>query len=326
MSFKFRTRILILLIIPIITIFASCNREVEEHDIDVEIQNYMDKYDLPSISACVIKNNTIVWQKSYGYADVNNQVPATKETIYPIASVSKLIVATAAMQLVEQGILELNKDINDYIPINIRNPHFPDIPITPKMLFTHTSGLAWPQSQDHSKLWDSFGPDSAPGLTEWVPQFLIPGGEYYQANIWKNTEPGKFELYSNTGTCLLAYIVEQLSGKDFRSYCKENIFDPLEMFNTSYYYSPLDPEKLATLYLNNNAIVLPYDDRLFASGLLKTSIEDLSHFLMAYINKGEYNGHQILNKSSVDDLMTIQSLRSGICLLWRARMRDILKV
>jgi CubicO group peptidase (beta-lactamase class C family) len=188
------------------------------------------------------------------------------------------------------------------------------------MLFTHTSGLAWPQSGYNSRLWESFAPDAAPSLTEWVPQFLIPGGLHYEYNLWKNTEPGKFELYSNTGTCLLAYIVEQISGKDYRDYCKENIFDPLEMFNTSYYYSPLDPDKLATLYLGNNSIVHPYDDRLFASGLLKTTVEDLSHFLMAYINKGEYNGNQLLKHESVDNLLTIKSLTSGICLLWRARL------
>ena len=131
-----------LLFLSLITVLlSSCEKDVPKHDIDVEIQKVMAENDLPSVSACVIKDNTITWKQSYGYCDKENQVEATDETIYHVASISKLAIATAIMQLEEQGLINIDNDINNYIPVSIRNPRFPDTPITIRMLLTHTSGI-----------------------------------------------------------------------------------------------------------------------------------------------------------------------------------------
>ncbi|OQX75433.1 MAG: hypothetical protein B6D64_11620 [Bacteroidetes bacterium 4484_276] len=310
-----------LFLFAVTVLFFSCAKEIPKHDIDIEIQKVMTEYDLPSVSACVIKDNAIVWAQSYGYSNKENQVEATDETIYHVASISKLFIATAVMQLEEQGKIDLDEDINNFIPISIRNIHFPDIPITARMLLTHTAGIAWPLTyQEAYGLWEHFEPDQAPPPSEWVPQFLIPSGEYYNPYIWKNTQPGTFELYSNIGSNVLAYMVEQISGQNFRDYCMAHIFIPLNMLNTSYNYADLDLSNIAVLYKDDNTIQAPFDDRIYASGGLKTTIRDLSRFMLAYINKGELDGQRILQGSTIDKMLEIQSTTSGVCLLWRASL------
>lgn len=298
---------------------TSCEKDVPTRNIDVEIRAIMDERNLPSVSACILNANGVVWQKTYGYADLSGKVPATFETVYHVASISKLVVAMAIMQLEEQGMVDLDADVDLYLPVSIRNPHFPETPITLRMLLTHSAGIAWPQtSQEAGALWEHFEPDQAPRPSEWVPEFLVPGGENYNPNIWKNTRPGTFELYSNIGVNVIAYVVEQVSGMEFRSYCRQRIFYRLDMYSTSFNYADLNTGHLARLYYPNYAIVAPFDDRIAASGLLKTSTADFSKFLMAYLNGGELNGIRILKKSTIDKLLQIQNPVTGVCLLWKA--------
>jgi len=110
-------------IILLLSLGIGCDKEVVRHDIDAEIQQLMIDYGLPSVSACVIKGNQVVWSGYYGYADNENLVGASEETIYHIASISKLFIATAIMQLSDQGKLNIDDDINNYLPSPMRNPH-----------------------------------------------------------------------------------------------------------------------------------------------------------------------------------------------------------
>lgn len=317
MRFRLIYRFL-LLVIFLFLLVAACEKEVPERNIEAEILDLMEAEDLPSLSAAVVTKEGIVWQLYEGFADVNNEVPASEQSIYHIASISKLFIATAIMQLEEQGKLDIDDDINFYLPVDIRNPYFPETSITLRMLLTHSAGIAWPQTYIEAKeLWEHFPPDQAPAPSEWVPQFLVPEGEYYNPRIWKNTEPGSFEYYSNIGTNVIAYVIEQVSGQNFRTYCREFIFLPLDMLNTSYNYGDLDESKLAKLYRDNNLTTPFFDDRIYAAGGLKTSVPDLSIFMRAYMNGGSLNGIKILNSGTVSRIMEMQNPVSGVCLLWR---------
>jgi CubicO group peptidase (beta-lactamase class C family) len=302
-----------------LTLFCGCEKEIPAHDIDSAILQLMDEYDLPSVSACVIRDNAIVWEGYYGFSDREKHVVADPGTIYHIASISKLFIATAVFQLEEQGKFDLEDDISDYLPVPIRNPYFPDIPITIKMFMTHTSGLAWPQYYDEALgLWEHFEPDKAPRPTEWILEFLVPDGEHYNQNSWKKKMPGSFELYSNIGSNVLAYLVEEVSGQEFREYCMDYIFIPLDMQNTSYNYADLNSDRIALLYGDHNLVYPFFDDRLYASGGVKTSIRDLARFMMACLNNGELDGRRILQPGSIDEMLEIQNPLSGTCLIWNA--------
>jgi CubicO group peptidase (beta-lactamase class C family) len=232
--------VLIYLILTYLNLAPNQNIQLslDDKEIDKTIAAEMSRFDIPSIVTCIIKKDTIVWEKTFGYANIENKTPATLETIYLLASVSKLVTSVAVLQLYERKVLDIDEDINNYLPFRVRNPKYPDKIITPRILLTHRSGLAWPHDEDPN-FYTIYHNDSAPNLGEWLKNYIIPNGENYNPKIWKDTEPGKVELYSNIGTALLGYLVEVLSRIDVNTYCENNIFKPLDMLNTSFRISNL---------------------------------------------------------------------------------------
>lgn len=317
---------LLILVFLLILLFNKCSvidPDVEEFsDFDAEISKEMSSYQIPSLSACIIKNDEIVWTKYYGNSAVINSLPDS-ESIYSVASVSKTIIVTAAMQLFEQNLIDLDADINDYLTISIRNPHYPYKKVTVRMLLTHTSGLAWPVNDyEVPGFYDYYPLDSAPPLNEWIPQYVLPGGSHYVNAVWKNTVPGERELYSNIGTAVLAYIVEIISETVFNTYCSQNIFIPLEMDNTSYAYADLDMDKVVKKYWENYQLIQPYRQLSYPTHSLKTTMEDYSHLLIAYMNGGIYYGTRILQESTINTILQINNPASGTCLIWNKRLGD----
>ena len=108
---------------------------------DKKIEFFMKLSLFPSISACIIKDDNVIWSNGYGYYDIDNKKQATENTIYNIASISKTITGTAIMQLYEKKLFDLDQDVNDFLPFELRNPYFPDEPITFRMLLSHSSSL-----------------------------------------------------------------------------------------------------------------------------------------------------------------------------------------
>jgi len=104
---------------------------------DIYINTLMKVAHKPSIAACIIHNDIVVWSKGYGYYDLESQKPTNEDILYLQASVSKTVTATALMQLYEQGLFDLDDDINDYLPFELRNPNYPDEPITIKMVLSY---------------------------------------------------------------------------------------------------------------------------------------------------------------------------------------------
>lgn len=154
-------------------------------------------------------------------------MPASTDTNYMLASVSKLVVVTAVMQLAERGLLNIDKDISRYLPFPVTNPAFPSQRITLRMLLTHTSSLTGPQTDDELPgFYDWFPVDSAPVLYETLRDYLLPTGSSYVPAVWRNVAPGQLELYSNLGVTLAAYVVEVAAGEDFETYCRNQIFVP----------------------------------------------------------------------------------------------------
>jgi CubicO group peptidase (beta-lactamase class C family) len=286
-------------------------------DLDAEINRIMAENQIPSIAACIVKDDTIVWQRNYGYADYENRTVTQSETIFELASVSKLAVVTAVMQLSERGLIDLSSDVGSYLPFRVRNPQYPEYKITPLHLLTHTSGLAWPTDEDRIPgFYDNYSLDSAPPMDKWLPQYILTSGAWYRPAVWKNTIPGKRELYSNIGIALLAHIVERVSGSDFNSYCRINIFEPLQMTNTSYDFSDLVLKKVARIYTDNYTAI-GYDRQLaFPTADLKSTVEDFSHLVIAYMNGGRYRTTRILSEKSIDEMLTMQNPASGRCLIW----------
>jgi len=273
-------------------------------DIDENITKIMKQIGIPSISACIIKNNSIVWYKGYGYYDIFFKKKPTADTDYLAGSVSKAITATALMQLYEQNKFKLDDDVSKYLPFILRNPNYPDEPITFEMLLSHQSSLS-----EESSIKTLIVTNMVAAFRSYK-EYLVPGGRWYDPSLWTTNHPGEAFNYSDLGFGILSYLVEILSGQSFNEYCKQHIFKPLNMYNTSFKLRDLKRSNIAVPYLNvkNGFLRLPrYTVPISGAGGLITSINDISHFLIAHMNGGVYNDVRILNESSVNLMHTIHA-------------------
>jgi len=298
--------------------------------LDIVIENYLSVNNVPGLAACIVKGDEVIWKNAYGFANIDKQKPFRLESVMHIASVSKLFTTTAIMQLWEQGKLELDTDINEYLPISVRNPKFPDASITVRQLLTHTSTLA-----DGSAYWNSYAcGDPGISLKYWITNYFSSEGEFYnETENFLPNKPGTINRYSNTGFGLLGYIVEEISNTPFNEYCNNNIFKPLGMKNTGWLISEIELTKHVTPYvymsneirdemandfshlcpgekefaLGKNIATCLFSSPNYPDGMLKTNINELSNFLVACMNKGKYENVSILKEQTLNKMLNSQN-------------------
>jgi len=271
------------------------------------VERLMKMAHMSAISAAIVKNNELVWAKGFGLYNREKNKAANENTIYLVASISKTFTATAIMQLYEKGLLNIDDDINKYLPFPLRNPKYPNKPITIRMLLAHQSSLAEDPPGFYSRYPADLEIEGYP--YPWLKEYLTPGELHYMPQIWSDYMPGEKMYYANIGYSILGYIVELVSGKSFEEYCRENIFEPLGMKNTSFLFKNLNASKIAMPYLFYRGEYYPllhYSILDYPAGGLRTSVVDLSRFLIAHINGGIYNGIKILSERSVEEMHTVQ--------------------
>jgi len=275
---------------------------------DLYIRTLMKIGHKPSIAAAIIHDDEVAWSNAYGYYDIENQKQATTDTLYLQASVSKTVTATALMQLYDQGLFDLDDDINEYLPFELRNPNHPDIPITIKMILSHRSSLA-----DDNLHWICLSylpgdPDVEGYPDPWLESYLVPGGSAYSSSTWSTAKPGEEYYYANIGFSIIGYLVEILSGQNFDEYCKEHIFQPLEMPTSGFRLSDHNIEDIAVPYeyKDNHYFRHPHYGIhvLYPAITLRTTVEEFSHFIIAHMNGGVWNGVRILEESTVEMMHT----------------------
>lgn len=307
---------IILFVTILIPISEAKNNFSYNNDLDFnrKIEFFMKLGHMPSLSACIVKKDSVIWSKSYGYYNLKDKKQASEETIYMVGSISKMFAAFAIMQLYEKGLFELDDNINDYLPFNIVNPNHPDKNITFRMLLAHQSSLA----DSSLRLYIIF---TLLGYSDdWLYEFLTPGGYIYYKRNWKNYPPGEGHTYSSLGYELLGYLVEKISNQSFDKYCENHIFKSLDMKNTSFHLSDFEIDKIAIPYfwMLGRYISLPfYEIKNHAAGGLKSTICDLSHFLIVHLNGGVYNGSRILNESTIELMQTIQYPNGSDGFAWK---------
>lgn len=274
-------------------------------DFDNYIEGLMEYGYMPSLVACIVKNNTVVWSKGYGYSCYYREKDATVDTVYPVASVTKSITATAIMQLNETGLIGLDDNVSEYLSFDLKNPKYPNINITFRMLLAHQSSLA--DTIIRYSIFTKFL-FLIPSY-DWLDEYFLPGGSLYNSKVWNNYPPGGNVCYSTVGTEILGYLLEQVTHQSYVDYCQEHIFEPLKMRNTSFYFSDFDKDKLACLYFWIVGFYLPIpriQANWHAGGGLKTTISDLSHFLIMHTSGGVYEDVRILKEESVEEMHRVQ--------------------
>jgi CubicO group peptidase (beta-lactamase class C family) len=326
-------KIVISIVFPFVILFSAlviisgCDSPVENNDpiinppsaLDSKITSLMQQYNVPGVAACAIKNGEIIWKGSFGFADVNTKRRITDTTLFMIGSISKTVTGVAFMQLYERGLIDLDDNINDYLPFVVSHPDFPDSVITPRMLLSHVSGL-----RDNWNILNNLhhnGGDSPIQLEYFIQQYLVPNGTYYNQSNFTNSAPGATYEYTNVGATLIAYLVSAISGNSFEEYCQINIFSPLGMNESSWFLSNLNLEHVAVPHVDNNGtleIIQQYGSPIYPCGFLRTSTTQLSRFLLAIMNGGTIDNFQLLNISTVDKMLTLHypSISPNYGLFW----------
>jgi CubicO group peptidase (beta-lactamase class C family) len=271
--------------------------------LDNYFTNYISTYHVPGIAVGIIKNDSLCWEGYYGYANLSTKAPVTDSTIFNLASTSKTIMVTALMQLYEKGYFQLDDSINTYLPFPVRNPTYPEVPITFKMLLTHTSSI-----QDNWDIIDLlyFPGDPMIPLSTFLQDYLAPGGKYYNAskNFYTHA-PGTYSYYSNIGAALAGYLVEELTRIPFNEYCKDSIFVPLQMSHTAWFLKDLDTSLVAHPYSNSYQDYGLYGYPDYPDGLLRTTLPSLAKFLLMNMQSGEFEGVHILDSNTISLMRTV---------------------
>lgn len=251
--------------------------------------SYMESRHIAGATLAVVKDGRIFFSKGYGYADVNERKPVNPEkTLFRPGSVSKLFTWTAVMQLVEEGKIDLDADINIYL----RDFKIPDTypePVTMTHLMTHTAGFE----------------DVINEMGARSPEDLVPLAEFLARKMPARVlPPGKLTSYSNYGTALAGYIVEKVAGVPFEDYVEENIFKILGMQHSTF-RQPLPShlaEYMSVGYTYKNGLFraegFEYINGLAPAGSMSTTATDISKFMIAHLQHGKYGENRILEEET----------------------------
>ncbi|MFN0178971.1 MAG: serine hydrolase domain-containing protein [Gemmatimonadales bacterium] len=246
------------------------------------------------VTVSVVKDGALFFAKGYGYADFDKRTPVDPErTLFRIGSVSKLFTWTAVMQLVEQGKLDLNKDVNEYLDFEIPAT-YPE-PITLNHILSHTPGF-----EEDSR--DLFTTDSLR---------ITPMGQWLPRHLPKRVRaPGTFSSYSNWATALAGYIVERISGESYDDYLDKHVLGPLGMTQTTS-RQPL-PARLVPDMSQGFAWAegrfQPKDWEIVTgaapAGSMSASATDMAKFMLAHLNHGALGEARILSEATARQMHT----------------------
>jgi CubicO group peptidase (beta-lactamase class C family) len=255
--------------------------------LDDLLARQMDENHIPGAAVAVVRDGEVLLAKGYGYADLENRIAVDPElTVFRIGSSGKVFTWTAVMQLVEQGKLDLNEDINTYLDFRIPDT-YPQ-PITLEHLLTHTPGF-------EESWFETFTLD---------PEDVLPAGEWLATHIPARVRPpGDSAAYSNYGAELAGYIVERASGQPYGQYVQERILDPLGMVHSSASgRMPADPSAYGSVgYFYVDGAIEAVPDEADSSGQLAmvpagghaSSITDMARFMIAHLQDGRYSDPSI---------------------------------
>lgn len=253
------------------------------------IENIVSSYDLPGVAVGVVKDNEIIYAKSFGYLNAETKEPVTLSSLFHMASVSKPFVATAVMQLVEQNKMHLDSTIVSYLPyFKLDDDRYKNITI--KQMLNHISGM--PDVQDY----------------EWYKPVYDEGAlEQYVRSISSEklrSAPGERYAYSNMAFECLGDVIAKVSGMSFAEYQKKHILNPSGMDKSTFLKPDYLPENWAAPHSRIVTAKLedeyPYNRMHGPSSTLHSNIIEMCNWAMINLGSGTYDGNTILNPESYD--------------------------
>jgi len=272
---------------------------------------WMSKYRIPGFSIAIMRDDKILYAEGFGARNVELNLPATPNTLYGIGSCTKSFVALAVLQLVERGKLSLDDPASKYIPLKIG---LPGKPITIHHLLTHSSGIPSLGTSTIALL-------RGIGIDLGVP--LSSVNDFYRhVNAAQDEivdEPGKKFFYLNAGYRMLGHVIQKVSGMPFHEYIEKNILRPLKMERTTFskeefmkdpdritpYRRGEDGKLIATEFPYPEVKVNPEFSFMAAAGGMISSVMELTNYLSMNINKGKFDGLELLSSELIEEMQKI---------------------
>ena len=275
---------------------------------EAEIQQLMRTTPVVGLSVAVVKDNKIIYNHSFGFKDVEKELPLTNESIFRIASISKSFTSTAIMQLVAKKQISLDQDVSELVGFKIRNPKFPNTVITLKMLLSHRSSIN--DSEGYFSL-DAIDPATNPNF----------------AKCYNAYEPDKGYMYCNLNYNLVGSILEKITGIRFDKYIQQQILDPLGLYG-GYNVNALDSNLIAKIYEFNketqgftlspnayaprteeiNNYTMGRTTPIFSpTGGMKISANDLAKYMIMHSQLGKYKGGRMIPEKLSKQMQAIIS-------------------
>ena len=247
------------------------------------LRQHWQQSDFPGFAVAVVRPDGIAYEHGFGFANKAEKVPYTPATVQCVASVSKTLIGVALLQAVADGKLRLDQPINELLPFEVRNPYFPDQPITLRHLATMTAGLTDDQAF-YSKHGYVKGTTATLSNEEYLRRTLSPQGKWYSRRRFVPHAPGTYYAYSNESAALAALVIEKATGQPYSDYTRQRILQPLDLTDSGWNAAEVDQSRLATLYDTHGRPLAPYYTITYPDGGLYTSAHSLALYLRSIIN------------------------------------------
>ena len=260
--------------------------------------------------ALVIKNGEKDFELNGGFLKSGEPKEVDENSVFMIASLMKPIYALALMRLVDQGSIDLDRPIDTYLDIPFRNPNFPEEVITPRMLLSHTSSV-----KDN---WNVLGPMYHPDysskeeltINKFVDAYFRQNGKYFDSEKnFQDKPPGQVFEYSNAGYILIGHLIETVTSRSMEEFCKKEVFGPLGMKNTFWYFHDIPNQNIASPHALVDDKVQPlshYGYPSFPEGQIRTTVGDYSKLIALFLNMGKLEGKPYLSSNSFEEFMIVQ--------------------
>ncbi|WP_171036947.1 serine hydrolase [Maribacter algarum] len=288
-------------------------------ELNSKIRAIFESSALPGFAVVVVNDKEVMYQQAMGFADLETKKKYTAHTTQNIASISKTFIAVALMKAIDQGAVDLDTDINTYLPFKVVHPLFQKTPITLRHLANHTSGIDDERTYDKCYLLDEPNADYSHlpkrvrkyisllqqneklDNAEFLEKTLRVNGEWFSKKNFTKEAPGKAYRYSNIGAALAAFVIESAVGMPYEAYTKKYIFEPLQMNESTWELSEEGADKFASKYFKKGLRVPDYSLITKADGGLITNTTDFAKYLIEML-KGLYQKGTLLSKSSYKEM------------------------
>lgn len=309
----------------------------EAETFDAFMAQMLEEAAIPGAAIVVLRNGDVVHSGGYGFADLEAQRLMTPDRPINLASVSKPVLGIGLMRLREEGRLDLDADVNAYLPFTIDNPNMDGEAITVRTLAAHTSGIG--DFYDPAEY--TPGADSPQALHTYLADLLAPTGARFESGAhYLKTAPGEAREYSNIGAGVAGAVLESVAGETLATYQHRTLFAPLGMTRTSWRIADYESDELAVRYRVRqcipmlplcadteqpvwNEIVARMSDppRRFKhfdaypqlgnpnypDGGLNASARDLGVLMQTLLNDGVHGGERVFARESMDEMFRLQA-------------------